>query len=320
MSSNIHSSVLPTLASTSIIHRTCGGIAGLREVFDEASNLSVLAFPMMALDQVARVRPLTYPACYMLTDGASVYVGESGQVGVRLAQHMTDASKNFATEVFVIRGANEFCLDKAAAVSLQHYFTNAIEAASLVSLLKNRNPHLIELPEWRRTSLDQLAHSARRLLFDAGCRALDSCNPPVLLSGLPEFSNTPALVPDDPDEHGEMTIDVPISLDECREYQLDYANIWARGYDLSGDFIVCAGSEVRLRINESAQAIVHKRRRDLAEAGALEVIRGIDDRQRLKVSVAFPSMAIAAKVVTGAHANANAWQKRHPWQLMTLAN
>jgi predicted GIY-YIG superfamily endonuclease len=301
----------PETASTSIIYRTSGGITGLREVFDEASNLSVLAFPMMQLDQVARVRPLAFPACYMLTNGSTAYVGEAGNVGRRIAQHMGDSSKNFATEVFVIRGANEFCLDKTVAISLQHHFTNAVERASLVSLLKGRNPQTIELPEWRRTSVDQFVESARRLLFDAGCRALDSSNPPVLLSVLPEISNAPVLAPDDPDENGLLTIGVPMSPDGCDEYQLLYANIWARGYSHDADFIVCAGSEIRIGINQSVNPILFTRRRELAEAGALEAIRGVEDRQRLTISVAFPSAAIAAKVVTGAHANANAWQRRH---------
>src|SRR5260221_7090237 len=218
--SSIFHCTQPETASTSIIYRTSGGITGLREVIDEASTLSVLAFPIMQLDQVARVRPLTFPACYMLTNGSTAYVGEAANVGRRLAQHMTDASKNFATEVFVIRGANEFCLDKTAAISLQHHFTNAVESAALVSILKGRNPQTIELPEWRRTSVDQFMESARRLLFDAGCRALDSSNPPVVLSALPEILSAPVLVPDDPDENGLLTIGVPMSPEGVDENQL----------------------------------------------------------------------------------------------------
>jgi hypothetical protein len=306
-------------ASTSIIYRACGGVAGLREVSDEAANLSVVAFPIEQLDQVAATRSLAVPACYMLTNGSTTYVGETGNVGVRLAQHLADQTKNFATEVFVIGSASERCLDKTAAIVLQHHFTNAVELASLVNLKKGRNPQTIELPMWRRASLERLVQTARRLLFDAGCRTLDSNNPRVLLSALPNVSIVPPSTPDDSDENGLLTIGVPIAPDGCEEYELLYANLWARGYAYDEDFVVCVGSEIRVGINQSANPILWTRRRELAEAGALQMIRGVEDRQRLTIAVAFPSAAIAAKVVTGAHVNANSWQKLRQTQAMIVA-
>ncbi len=101
-----------------------------------------------------------------------------------------------------------------------------------------------------------------------------------------------------------MTIGVFTAPLGCEQYQLDYVGLWARGFANEQDFVVCAGSEVRIGINPSVNPILVTRRRVLAEAGALEAIRGLEDRQRLATAVAFPSAAIAAKVVTGAHVNA----------------
>lgn len=298
-----------TSASTSIVFRSCGGITGLREAIDETANLSVIGFPIEQLDHVLAVRSLAFPACYILAGPSTAYVGESGNVAIRLAQHFTDQTKNFATEAFVIGATNERCLDKTVAIFLQHHVSKAIEASALASLTKGKSPQSIELPLWRRSSLEQLALSARRLLFDAGCRALDSNNPRVLLSAATDFISEPEGAIVDPDEDEALTIGVPLAPDGCEEFQLIYANIWARGHQYHENFVIHAGSEIRIGINQSVNAIYRKRRRQLVDARALEPIRGVDDRQRLTVSVACPSAAIAAKVVTGAHVNANAWQK-----------
>jgi hypothetical protein len=130
-----------------------------------------------------------------------------------------------------------------------------------------------------------------------------------MLSLSPDTLGTPAIVPLDPDESKLMKIGVATAPEGCEELQLNYANLWARGHAAVEDFVVHAGSEVRVGINQSVNPIFFKRRKELVEAGALEAIRGVDDRQRLTVSVAFASAAIAAKVVTGAHVNASTWQK-----------
>ncbi len=116
---------------------------------DESASLSVVAFPFELLDQVARVRPLDVPGCYLLANGSAAYVGESVNVQNRLGQHQIDPAKNFATEAFVITSASGCGLDKAVALLLQQHLTAAIEAAGLVSLAIGRKPQAIGLPLWR---------------------------------------------------------------------------------------------------------------------------------------------------------------------------
>ncbi len=143
-----------TSASTTIVFRSCGGITGLREAIDETANLSVIGFPIEQLNHVVATRSLAFPACYILAGPSTAYVGESGNVAIRLAQHFTDQTKNFATEAFVIGATNERCLDKTAAIYLQHYVSKAIEASALVGLTKGKSPQPIELLLlWRRSSL-----------------------------------------------------------------------------------------------------------------------------------------------------------------------
>lgn len=68
MSSIIHPAPVGA-GATSIICRFGEQITGLREVSDEATSLSVLAFQFDQVDLIARIRPLAIPAFYILTGG-----------------------------------------------------------------------------------------------------------------------------------------------------------------------------------------------------------------------------------------------------------
>jgi hypothetical protein len=64
--------------------------------------------------------------------------------------------------------------DKTTALYLQWSLDNAAEKAGLVAVQKGVNPRLLDLPSWRRETLDRIVEDALRLLFDAGCRAFRS--------------------------------------------------------------------------------------------------------------------------------------------------
>jgi hypothetical protein len=91
------------------------------------------------------------------------------------------------------------------------------------------------------------------------------------------------------------------------EFQFSYGDVWGRGYATNDGFVVMAGSEVRTLVNASVNPILHTRRAALEEAGVLADIPGLLNRKRLLVSVWFPSMAIAAKVLAGAHVASSKW-------------
>ena len=183
---------------------------------------------------------------------------------------------------------------------------------------------MLDLPAWRRATLDRIVDDGQRLLFDSGCRAFHS-NYASMRRELPDTDRPDASVPEiacdaDTDDIGEMEIGVIATPRGVGDFELVYGDLWARGYPSDEGFVVTAGSEVRSLINASVNPIVHTRRAELANAGALAEIPGLTDRQRLMVSVWFPSAAIAAKVITGAHVASNKWTAlRHPQPFIIAA-
>lgn len=296
---------------TTFVHRPAGGIAGFREVFDEASRIAVTAFPMTALKNIA-LGTTAVTACYILADHERVYIGESGNVGRRLSEHAADPSKSFAREAYVISGGGNASFDKTAALYFQMCLTRAAEQAGLVQVQKGSSATLLDLPAWRCAPLDRIVEDGKRVLYDAGCRAFDSScasRRPVQKTGV----DSVALIEADPDGSGEfddsgrMEIGVVATPCGAAEFQLAYGDLWGRGYAANDGFVVMAGSEVRMLVNASVNPILHTRRAALEEADVLAVIPGLFDRKRLLVSVWFPSMAIAAKVLTGAHVASTKW-------------
>lgn len=296
---------------TSIIHRPAGGIAGVREVFDDASRLAVWSFPMAnARDLLVAKSSVT--ACYILAGHDTVYFGETNNLYRRLSEHLLDSTKAFAREVFVVTGLGDAPFDKTTAVFLQWALDHAAEKAGLVAVLKGVNPRLLDLPPWRRATLDRIVEDALRLLFDAGCRAFHSnCASlrPVLPNAEPAEPASPDIARDtnEADDNGQMEIGVVATPLGVPEFELAYGDLWSRGYQSGDGFVVTAGSEVRTLINASVNPILYTRRNDLTDAGVLAEIPGLSDRMRLTVSVWFPSSAIAAKVITGAHVASNKW-------------
>jgi hypothetical protein len=305
---SIFSDIKPTgRASTSFVHRPAGGIAGVREVFDEASRIAVTAFPMTMLKSIA-LATTAVTACYILADHERVYIGEGGNVGRRLSEHVADPSKSFAREAYVISGGGNASFDKTAALYLQLCLTRAAEQAGLVQVQKGASATLLDLPAWRCAPLDRIVEDGKRVLYDAGCRAFDSScvSQRPVKPALDSIALTEADV-DGTDDAGQMEIGVVATPCGAAEFQLAYGDLWGRGYAANDGFVVTAGSEVRTLVNASVNPILHIRRAALEQAGVLADIPGLFERKRLLVSVWFPSMAIAAKVLTGAHVASSKW-------------
>lgn len=295
-------------ACTSNIHRPMGGIAGLREVHDDVGRLTVSAFPFSMLKDISPTRA-SFAACYILADHATAYIGETGNAGSRLPRHSAHPSKAFAREVYVISGYMSAWFDKTTAIYLQHRLTHSALQAGLVDIIMGTSPQVLELPNHKRASLDHVVEHAERLLFDAGCRVLHS-NFASQRRKQEQSETDMAMAGDD---NRPMQIDVMDLPPLGNELELDYCDLWARGYPVRDGFVVTAGSEVRSLVNQSVNPILHTRRGELAAADALSPIPGIQDRGRLRVAVCFPSAAIAGKVVTGAHVNSGVWvNRRYP--------
>ena len=103
-----------------------------------------------------------------------------------------------------------------------------------------------------------------------------------------------------------MEIGVTTTPPNVAEYELNYFDLWARGYQFGERFIVAAGSDFHNVETPSVNETI-KRRKELLARGALKSIRSIDDRRRFIVAIAFPSQAIAAEVLCGAHVDSSKW-------------
>jgi predicted GIY-YIG superfamily endonuclease len=293
---NINTATEPAYSSN--IHRPRGDITGLRQVQDDVSRLSVVAFPAAMITDIVPSQSVV-AACYILADHEKAYIGETGNLGRRLTDHASDPSKAFAREVYVVTGLERAWFDKSTAISLQFSFTRLAERAGLVDVVKGTNPQQIDLSVRQTAVHDRIVEYGMRLLFDAGCRVFNSN-----IAGRRTTMRAADDLSTEADDTSPMQIGIITTPAVGSELVLAYGDLWARGYPANDGFVVMAGSEVRSLINPSANTMLHARRAELASANALS---DIDGRKRLLVAVWFPSAAIAAKVLSGAQVDSSKW-------------
>jgi hypothetical protein len=302
-------------ASTSIIHRPFGDLVDYRRIGDRASRVAVHAFAMTELQRLASAGLLSSPGCYVLTDHATAYIGESRRPSRRLSEHAADAAKEFAREVFVVGGCEGAAFDKILAVDLQFRLTRCAVEAGAVTVWKGVNPAEPDMTDAERATHDRIADDALRLLHDAGCRIFR----PATRAGAPvQIEEAPPEEAPDAADAEPMAIGVSTVPAGGEELELRYGGLWARGYWAAGRFVVSAGSEVRQTTNDSVHPLTRSRRAELFAAGVLSHIPGVGDRRRLTVAISFASTSIAAKVLAGAH-TAGRWVPRDPSQAVWLA-
>jgi hypothetical protein len=304
----------PSTPSTTIIHRPYGGLVDYRRVTDRASRAIVHAFAMPALPTLTAEGLLAAPGAYILTDGRTAYIGESGRPSRRLADHAADPAKGFARDVFVVSGCDGSSFDKLLQIDFQFRLTNDAVAAGVVAVSKGANPVAPAVSAADRSTHDRIYADALRLLLDAGCGIFQ----PVQAGPLAAQDAADPDEPFDAADSGPMAIGVSTSPIGAQEYELRYLDLWARGYWAGERFIVAAGSEVRTQTNGSVNAITRTRREELFDSGVLAAIPGVDSRRRLVVAVAFPSTSIAAKIVCGAH-TAGRWVALNPSKVWLAA-
>lgn len=290
----------PSTPTCSIIHRPLGGLTGYRMVYDRACRAVVHAFPLSDLAAVAATGLLAGAAAYVLTDGATAYIGESSRPSRRLADHASDPTKVFAREAFVV-GGEAGAFDKSVAVDFQYRLTNLAVATGAVALVKGANPISPSLSPADRSTHDRIFDDALRLLHDAGCPVFRTPAAATLEAVEPPPERAPCEANGDERDGGPLTIDVSTVPLGAAEFGLRYLGLWARGYAHGDRFVVAAGSEVRRAPNESVDRLTKRRHDQLLGAGVLAPIPGVSDRLRLVVAVAFPTPSIAAKTVCGAH-------------------
>jgi hypothetical protein len=298
-------SVPPAGASATLINRLTPDVPGARELIDELTGLAVIAFPMALAREIDSARSMV-TAAYVLSGGQRIYCGESKRIGRRIWDHANDATKAFAHEVYIITRRGLESIDASTALFLQAHLTRRAEEIGNVTVQRGTGPQVVDVTPARGAVYLQIASIAERLLFDAGCNAFHALGEANLVPPAGDIAE-PTTPTEAAAEATPIEIGVAATPGNAEEYQLAYSDLWSRGYDADDGFVVMAGSEVRREVNASVNPILHTRRRELEAARVLADIDRREDRQRLLVAVWFPSRAIAAKVVTGAHVGGAKW-------------
>jgi hypothetical protein len=314
--------------TASIIYRSRGGIAGLREVFDKASKVAVYAFPFRLCKHAAVVLSLKVPACYILSNGERCYIGETKDAADRLLQHLRDDGKSFADMAFVIRGSDPTIVDKNDAIYFQHHLMRYIEAAGVVDVTNRADPYKPNLSPSDEAHLIRMLEDVRRLLFDAGFKGIVSAGeiargtPALTLVSSSETDAPPMQHANDDNEDkvddadaGDDGVLIENGISELLrgavEYEFTYSDYWARGYECQRGFVVMPGSDVSKTVNPSANPIEMDRHLDLHSKGALEKLPHSKDKLRLVRPLLFLSKASAARVVGGGHISGVHWKPVH---------
>jgi hypothetical protein len=283
------------ITSTTIVNRLFGDDR-CREAFDRDANILVTVFPVERAELVLRNGRLRTAGAYILLGCGKAHVGESRGVSRRIRAQLREPTKNFTRLCYVIteyKGG----FSKQDVVHIQACVDAAIEDAGLVELVKAQEPWPAEATPERIAELDRKLPHIIRLLKDANCIAVMEG---VLL---------PAAAGDDRD-NGDMEIWPPGDPPEGEKiWSLEYTDIEARGYRLPDNrFVVLPGSEIRKEENASIIQKIRTRRLRLLAGDLTERMPGISNRERLKMRVVFPSKAIAAKSISGAHLRTDHWR------------
>jgi hypothetical protein len=287
---------------TTIIHRPSDVVTDYREFTDNAARIAVRVFPFAAAAATAKAENVSAAGVYLLCNADAVYVGQSRDPGERIVEHAADKEKGFATEVYLIAAFDGPELDKPDIEYLEARLTEMAVAAQRVHVLNEVEPSPGNLHYSRIASLEHMLADALRLLYDAGCRIFEGCDPPRL--ELVQSGKGPG--PNSVLNHAAQ-VGIARLPAGVRGFELRYTGITARGYRSEDGFIVVQGSEFRATVNDSTQQLTSERHNLLKEKRLLAPIPGVDERLRLITAVEFPTMATAAKVVCGAHVGASKW-------------
>jgi hypothetical protein len=290
----------------STVFRPRGPESSIRIVSDDSAVLTITAFDFRDAPASAAFCGLAIPAAYMIvsdTVNRLAYVGETDKFKRRCEEHFRDEAKGFGREVFAVTGPEGKFFKKDALYAQAWLFRAVLETPGW-TLVNAQPPADAKLSREREATIDKMLADIAPLWLDARC--------PVFTSPGKPNHGAPAAVDDADDGDDDMLFGVPIPADAV-EVDLYYGNLWARGYAGKGDprdkpLVVGAGSLMRTRDNASIIEKIRRRRARLLASDCVTPVPKSDDTVRFTKTVSFPSPAIAAKVLTGAHVGSDKWR------------
>ncbi len=206
------------------------------------------------------------------------YVGESDDVGRRIAEHDADESKDFFERVVLIVCKDEN-LTKAHARYLESCLLKAIRRAGRVKLVNGTAPDFAGIPEADLADMDRMLGEIEVVLPVLGFDILR----PAGVAAAAQAHTSP-------------------SNASAEAFVFTESGASARARELGGEFVVLAGYRARRQEVNSCPESVRRKRQALIEDGTLAPS---DDRKALLFTrdVAFGSTSGAADVVYGGSAS-----------------
>lgn len=222
-----------------------------------------------------------------------VYIGESDNVGNRLAQHNKDEDKQFWERACIITSKDQN-LTKAHAKYLESRLITIAEAAGLAKLANGTAPAFDRLPEGDIADMEYFISQIRLVL-------------PVV--GLDILRDKPRISANSKQPGAKFISNDEFKASPTFEIQARKHGIKALAKEVDGDFILLAGSETQpkwIGVTDDG----YKKRHDAMLADKKIIVDTVSQKGVVQEDVVFSSPSAAAAVVLGRASNG-----RTEWKL-----
>jgi hypothetical protein len=237
-----------------------------------------------------------------------VYIGESDNVGDRLASHNRDESKDFweTTCIITNKDAN---LTKAHAKFLESKLIQLTKKAGRANLQNGTSPEYGYLPESDVSDMEFFIEQLQTLLPVLGIEFLrlapQIVRPTATAELTPSTTTDPARIAEGNEHHYRKIFgqERPTSYGgESPEFYLSQGGVHANAIEVDGQMVVLKGSEAREQESPSLSSNVRLARQQLRQAAKL-VESGKQGILKFEEDVAFSSPSAASQAVMGTSRN-----------------
>lgn len=281
------------LSRTARVHSVGNAHDGLLHVDSLVSIVRVTAGPLKKLNRYTKSLESGVDFMTYVCKGPLSYIGH-GYAERRLGERLTDENRNQIERAYVIHSLDpKFGKDVVQSLEdclLEIARTNGVPLAN--------DPAVGGLGESaaRSPEIEELLRDVLHKLEVAGCDLFEQRHPAS------RHSNTVC-------DGVEVIRPGKLSrLKKTRPIQLKCGDLRAQACRVGPKLIVLPGSDFSLIEKKGLTKYNRERRRRIRKAGVLIELPGVTNRARLRVGLAFESAAVAAKLISGKHIHAAAWQ------------
>jgi len=270
-----------------------GSPLGLRQITNSLSSLRVTAGPMAALDLILQMAGNPQYIAYVLK-GQINYVGHgcgTRRIGDRLEKDDLDRIR----QVFIVH-SDAAAFGKQAVRTLERLLWE-LAVQNAVPLANRAKPSGVGKDDLRCAESRELSRDARSLLWCAGCTffeeadedagSLEKASLAAIGLRLLKASDLPA--PEGPRLH------------------LNCGGVRAEGFHTADGFVVLPGSQFHRNDRKGLDEHNRRRRDEIRRIAPFDPSEIDSEIASLRVGLLCISEAMGAKMVTGSHLGAKAW-------------